>query len=241
MPAFQRGAAKRNHFVHGQAIDTDAEQELLRAAIAPICPAEKLVIDEDVAAAQAGAFCGGVGAVCIAGTGANCFGINAERQRARVDGLGPLLGDRGSGYWIGEQTLRTICKMENGIIPSSPLLEQVLAQLDVADVAGLVQLVYQPTFERDRIAALAPIVMNLARQNDAASASILQSAGSELAVTTLAVLQKLQLHQVAPVGGILSQQTILRETYEAKLKEAIAGAEIVEVQYDAVIGAALLQ
>lgn len=219
---------------------TAAEQDLLRTAIAPICPAEKLIIDEDVAAAQAGAFGGGVGAVCIAGTGANCFGINEDGQRARVDGLGPLLGDRGSGYWIGEQTLRIICKMDNGIVPKSPLLEKVLQQLEVADVDGLVQIVYQPDFERDRIAGVAPVVMQLSRDGDAASTEILQSAGRELAATTLAVLQPLNLQTVAPVGGILSQQTALRETYEAKLKSAIHGAQVVEAKYDAVIGAALL-
>jgi N-acetylglucosamine kinase-like BadF-type ATPase len=219
---------------------TAAEQALLREAIAPICPAQKLVIDEDVAAAQAGAFGGGAGAVCIAGTGANCFGINESGQRARVDGLGPLLGDRGSGYWIGEQTLRIVCKMEDGLIPKSPLLEKVLRQLEVADVAGLVQIVYQPDFERDRIAALAPIVMQLARIGDAASTEILQSAGRELAATTIAVLRALNLRQVAPVGGILSQRTALRETYEAELKSAINGAEVLEAKYDAVIGAALL-
>jgi N-acetylglucosamine kinase-like BadF-type ATPase len=219
---------------------TDAEQTLLRKAIAPICPAQKLAIDEDVAAAQAGAFSGGAGAVCIAGTGANCFGINEKGQRARVDGLGPLLGDRGSGYWIGEQTLRTACKMEDGIVPKSPLLEKVLQQLEVADVAGLVQLVYQPDFERDRIAALAPVVMQLSRNGDAASTNILQSAGRELAATTIAVLRTLNLHPVAPVGGILSQQTALRETYETELKNAVDGAEVVEPKYDAAVGAALL-
>jgi N-acetylglucosamine kinase-like BadF-type ATPase len=219
---------------------TEAEQHLLRQAIAPVCPAEKLVIDEDVAAAQAGAFGGGAGAVCIAGTGANCFGTNSDGQRARVDGLGPLLGDRGSGYWIGEQTLRTICKMEDGIIPKSPLLQAALDQLQVPDVAGLVQIVYQPDFERDRIAALAPVVMRLARENDTASTAILQAAGRELAATTITVLKKLHLQQVAPVGGILSQQTALRETYEAELKNAVSGAEVIDPQYDAVIGAALL-
>jgi N-acetylglucosamine kinase-like BadF-type ATPase len=219
---------------------TATEQTLLREAIAPICPAQNLAIDEDVAAAQAGAFGGGAGAVCIAGTGANCFGINESGQRARVDGLGPLLGDRGSGYWIGEQTLRIICKMQDGILTKSPLLDAVLAQLQVPDVAGLVQIVYQPDFERDRIAAVAPVVMNLSRDGDAASTEILQSAGRELAATTIAVLQELQLTQVAPVGGILSQQTALRETYDMELKKAVTGAEVVEPQYDAVIGAALL-
>jgi len=219
---------------------TAAEQNLLREAITPICPAKKLVIDEDVAAAQAGAFDGGAGAVCIAGTGANCFGINENGQRARVDGLGPLLGDRGSGYWIGEQTLRIICKMDNGIVSKSPLLEKTLQQLEVADVDGLVQIVYQPDFERDRIAGVAPVVMQLSRDGDAASTDILQSAGRELAATTLAVLQPLNLQTVAPVGGILSQQTALRETYEAELKTVINGVEVMEAQYDAVIGAALL-
>jgi len=219
---------------------TDAEQDILRKAIAPICPTQKLAIDEDVVAAQAGAFGGGAGAVCIAGTGANCFGINENGQRARVDGLGPLLGDRGSGYWIGEQTLRIICKMEDGIVPKSPLLEKVLQQLEIADVAGLVQLVYQPTFERDRIAGLAPIVMQLSRDGDAASTEILQSAGRELTATTIAVLQELNLQQVAPVGGILAQQTALRETYETELKNTINGMEVIEPKYDAVVGAALL-
>lgn len=219
---------------------TVAEQDLLRKAIMPICPTEKLVIDEDVAAAQAGAFGGGAGAVCIAGTGANCFGINENGQRARVDGLGPLLGDRGSGYWIGEQTLRIICKMDNGIVPKSPLLDKVLQQLEVTDVDGLVQIVYQPDFERDRIAGLAPIVMQLSREGDSASTNILQAAGRELAATTIVVLRELTLQQVAPVGGILSQQTALRETYEVVLKNGVDGAEVVKPKYDAVIGAALL-
>ncbi len=219
---------------------TSAEQDLLRKAIAPICQTQNLAIDEDVVAAQAGAFGGSAGAVCIAGTGANCFGINEIGQRARVDGLGPLLGDRGSGYWIGEQTLRIICKMQDGIIARSPLLDAVLAQLNVPDVAGLVQTVYQPDFERDRIAAVAPVVMQLSRDGDAASTEILQSAGRELAATTIAVLQELHLTKVAPVGGILSQQTALREMYEMEIQKAVDGAEVVEPQYDAVIGAALL-
>lgn len=219
---------------------TGAEQDLLRAAISPVCPAEKLIIDEDVAAAQAGAFGGGFGAVCIAGTGANCFGMNEAGQRGRVDGLGPLLGDRGSGYWIGEQTLRIICKMQDGIVPVSPLLQASLRQLQVPDVDGLVQLVYQPGFERDRIAALAPVVMDLASDEDAASINILKSAGRELAATTIAVLRELMLDQVAPVGGILSQKSVLRTTYETELQNVLHDVKVVEPQYDAIVGAALL-
>jgi N-acetylglucosamine kinase-like BadF-type ATPase len=73
-----------------------------------------VVVDEDVTAAHAGAFATfhvgstvlNSGVICIAGTGANSFGIGENGQRARANGLGPLLGDRGSGYRIGEYALR---------------------------------------------------------------------------------------------------------------------------------------
>jgi N-acetylglucosamine kinase-like BadF-type ATPase len=97
----------------------------LRAANQSTLSAAMVAIDEDVVAAQKGAFGSEAGAVCIAGTGANCFGINERGERARADGWGPLLGDRGSGYAIGEAALRAACLMADGCIAKTELLPQV--------------------------------------------------------------------------------------------------------------------
>jgi N-acetylglucosamine kinase-like BadF-type ATPase len=51
---------------------------------------------------------GGTGILLIAGTGAISFGRNAAGRAARAGGLGPLLGDEGSGYWIGREYLRDL-------------------------------------------------------------------------------------------------------------------------------------
>ena len=46
------------------------------------------------------------GVVIVAGTGSYVFGINREGREKRLDGLGPVLGDVGSGYQIGHLGLR---------------------------------------------------------------------------------------------------------------------------------------
>jgi N-acetylglucosamine kinase-like BadF-type ATPase len=219
---------------------TPAEQSLLASRLGVLAGGQEFVIDEDAAAAQAGAFAGGPGAICIAGTGANCFGINEQNERARADGLGPLLGDRGGGYRIGEAALRAICAAEDGSGQKTALVEPCLSALKIASIDELVQLVYQPNFARSRIAALFPVVMQTAQEGDALAQELLHDAGRELAATTLAVLQKLQLQRVAPVGGVFENAPAVRAAYEKHLQEVLPAVELVAPQYGAAIGAALL-
>lgn len=200
---------------------------------------EKTVVDEDSAAAQSGAFAGGAGAICIAGTGANCFGVNEAGERSGADGFGPLLGDRGSGYWCGERAIRAACASYDGSGPKTSLQESIFTQLGAQDVYQMIEIVYASGFQKDRIAALFPLVLQAAKE-DAIAQEILQRAGEELAKTTLAVLRALKIHRVAPVGGLLANETPVRASYENALREAIAEIEFIEPMHDAAIGAALL-
>lgn len=67
-----------------------------------------LLIMSDIELAHAMAFDGGVGIVLNAGTGSIAFGCNAKGQTARAGGLGPLLGDDGSAFWIGREYIRRV-------------------------------------------------------------------------------------------------------------------------------------
>jgi N-acetylglucosamine kinase-like BadF-type ATPase len=222
---------------------SEREQSTLGAALRralELPDATPLVVDEDARAAQAGAFEGGPGVVCIAGTGANTFGINQRGERARADGLGPLLGDRGSGYWIGESTLRAACRANDGSGPATALLDGVLRQMQAADVDALVATVYAPEFERDRVAALVPTVLECAAAGDEVALHILRSAGRELAATALAVLRPLGVLRVAPHGGVLSRQSPVRAAFEEMLRAELPDVQVQEPQHDAAFGAALL-
>ncbi len=217
-----------------------AEQAQWRHQLVAHAGEAVLVIDEDAAAAQAGAFGGEAGAVCIAGTGANCFGINERGERARADGLGPLLGDRGSGYWIGEQALRAVCLAADGCGPGTALQAKVLAFLEIQTIDELVQLVYRDDWAKSRTAALFPLVVEAANESDRVALRILQQAGTELAQTTLSVLHSLAITRVAVTGGVLSRDTPVRSAYEVALRRENDAIEIGEPRFDAAIGGALL-
>ena len=79
--------------------DTDSVAEHVRDA-----RTDRWIVVNDVVGAWATATGGGPGVAAISGTGSNVFGVGGEGAEARAwraGGWGHLLGDEGSGYWLG--------------------------------------------------------------------------------------------------------------------------------------------
>ncbi|HVF85036.1 MAG TPA: BadF/BadG/BcrA/BcrD ATPase family protein [Abditibacteriaceae bacterium] len=213
----------------------------------------RIVVEEDGVAALAGAFGGAFGGtftdsddelsggvILISGTGVNCFGQNTRGERARADGWGPLLGDRGSGYWIGEAAMRAALAAADGAAPVTTLQNAVLEHFQADDWNALVGVVYAPDFRRERIAALVPRVLDAAQHGDAVSQQLLETAGQNLAHTAAAILTKLGVHRLAPTGGLLENADTVRRALEETLRRRIPQLEWVKPQFEAVVGAAIL-
>src|SRR4051812_21888778 len=81
-------------------------------------------------------FCSGThrpdGYAVISGTGAGAIRVEGGRQVAVADGLGWLLGDEGSGFWIGQRVVRAALADLDGRGPSTPLTPLVVARLGVS-------------------------------------------------------------------------------------------------------------
>lgn len=58
-------------------------------------------VTSDVVTAHLGALGGAAGTILVAGTGAVAWSLSPDGESRLADGLGPDVGDRGSGYWIG--------------------------------------------------------------------------------------------------------------------------------------------
>ncbi|MDX6319734.1 MAG: hypothetical protein QOD35_3134, partial [Nocardioidaceae bacterium] len=71
------------------------------------------------------------GYAVIAGTGAGAIRVEDGRQVAVADGLGWLLGDEGSGFWIGHRVVRAVLADLDGRGPSTALTALMLARLGV--------------------------------------------------------------------------------------------------------------
>jgi glucosamine kinase len=72
------------------------------------------------------------GYAVIAGTGAGAIRVQDGRQVAVADALGWLLGDEGSGFWIGHRVVRAVLADLDGRGPSTALTPLMLARLGVS-------------------------------------------------------------------------------------------------------------
>jgi len=67
----------------------------------------KIRVMPDIELAWHAALGGTPGVVVVAGTGAIAFARATTGRSARAGGLGPLIGDEGSAFWIGKKWLQT--------------------------------------------------------------------------------------------------------------------------------------
>ena len=141
------------------------------------------------------------GAVLIAGTGAVAALVRDRAVVRLADGLGWLLGDAGSGRWIGLEALRVAVRNW-----PSPLAAKVAAHTGTASPDELVR--WAQRLPLEAIGALAPLVCALARVADPLAVSIVERAVTHLTGTLD------ELPGGGPVvlgGGLLAGDTPVRD------------------------------
>ncbi len=98
--------------------------------------AKQVTVISDVEAAWLSAFeRDESGILVIAGTGSIAFGRHRGKV-ARTGGLGPYLGDEGSGFWIGREWLKRQAETSQGLIKTLEFLHH-LSSSPVRDIAAL--------------------------------------------------------------------------------------------------------
>ncbi len=148
------------------------------------------------------------GAVLIAGTGAIAAAVHAGAVVRTADGLGWLLGDEGSGRWLGLQAVRVAVRNW-----SAPLAGQIAARAGVTSADEMVY--WAQALPWEEIGALAPLVCSAARAGDAHASAIVAEAVTHL-VQTLD-----DLGAEGPVvlgGGLLACDTPVRDGVLATLR-----------------------
>jgi N-acetylglucosamine kinase-like BadF-type ATPase len=154
--------------------------------------ARVLVVNDALVALEAGTP-GLPGVVIISGTGSICYGRNAEGRAARSGGWGYVLGDEGSGYWIGRAALRAVLREADQRGPITALTPLLLAHFGVTRAQGLIHEVYHTSLKPAAIGALAKSVQAAFSQGDSVAIGILRGAADELEASALSVARRLGL------------------------------------------------
>ncbi|HOR28764.1 MAG TPA: BadF/BadG/BcrA/BcrD ATPase family protein [Candidatus Sumerlaeota bacterium] len=159
------------------------------------------------------------GLVLLAGTGSFCLGIARGGRRARAGGWGHVLGDEGSGWWIGREALAALCRMADGREAPTALLPALLSRLDLKDASELIPWLAarDAAAQKRGIAALAPAVLAAARTGDAAAERIVVDAAGRLAALVRAVANALAGEFDPPVPVICSGGLFKDEAFLARV------------------------
>ncbi|QAY66996.1 N-acetylglucosamine kinase [Paenibacillus protaetiae] len=203
-----------------------------------------LTITGDQETALAGALDGEAGMILIAGTGSICYGRNREGAVHRSGGGGYLIDDEGSGYSIGRELIAAVLKAADGRLANEAIAPRVYRKLGLqtANVRELIGFVYNPQTDKRQIAALAPLLIQLCEEGDAAAIAIAERSAAALFELVVPVAKRLSLQsgQLALAGGILVHHAAVRERLLELLRQQYPDLQCVMAKQDASCGAAMM-
>jgi glucosamine kinase len=185
------------------------------------------------------------GTVLVAGTGATAGAVTGHRLTRTADGHGWLLGDDGSGFWLGREAVRAALRSLDAGEPQGRLAGSVLAALDAAGTADRVpeapsrsgvdrgrDRVIQAVYSHPpvQLAALAPLVSAAYHDGDPQARSIVERAAAALLATVGRVREEGEgtpivlagrLTRDTPVGATL--RTLLSARFPGPIRPARTG------------------
>lgn len=189
------------------------------------------------------------GYVLVSGTGAIAARVSGGRLDAVRDGLGWLLGDRGSGFWIGRRVVRVALAALDRRDSPSVLTDLVLADLGI-DGSGEPwergrSLALSETTERlyqlrpADLARFAPLAFVAADAGDDVAAGIVSDAVQELSMTLTGVIVPDVNGPLVLGGSVLAHRPSMVAGVVERLRRAGIAAAVTTVS-DGIVGAAVL-
>ena len=203
------------------------EREALAAAMVAAGVAERVEVRGDIEIALAAAFGDGAGIMVNAGTGSIAYARAPDGSMHRAGGHGWQLGDEGGGYWLGRRALATAARAQDGLEESSTLLERLLVALGLPTFDDLIR--WTATATPSQIAALAPHVLNAAREGETVAQRAIEEAAGELAQLVHVLTRHFPGTEIVPVataGGLLRPGSPLLDALRAKLGTDVPRARL---------------
>jgi N-acetylglucosamine kinase-like BadF-type ATPase len=181
--------------------DTDAIARHVREA-----RTEDWIVVNDVVAAWAAATGAEPGVGAISGTGSNVFGVGPDGRSWRAGGWGHLLGDEGSGYWLGIESIRAALHDRDGTGPATALSSAAREFFAADSVEAIAARVYSKPLTKGEIAAFATETAKLAAAGDGVARALYERGAAELGRQIAVVIRKTGLDEASsgefPVGLI---------------------------------------
>ncbi|MFJ7951914.1 N-acetylglucosamine kinase [Lysinibacillus sp. NPDC096418] len=182
---------------------------------------DKLIIENDAEATFHGVTSGQAGAMLIAGTGAIAYASNGKQQIVRAGGWGHRAGDEGSGYWLGQEVVRAIFKMEDGRGEPTLLKKAVFNYLGIQQATELASWLFRPSYTNAQLAKMGSFLAEATAKNDACAIQISTRAAHELVLLACAALKQISYNgdvfTLYCNGGAIKHNPFILHTFTKKM------------------------
>lgn len=225
-------------------VDRPSDETVVRSIMGRIgYKARILVVNDALIALRAGVG-DNPGIVIISGTGSIAYGQNEQGQSARAGGWGYVLGDEGSGYWIGRLALRAVVRHADGRGRITSLTPRLLNHFGVERSSELIYQVYHEELSPRSIAAVAKYVQQARDEGDTVATGILKSAADELITAASAVMARLELtgksFTFVLSGGMFQAVPWLGEQLHLQLPSLASRSTVMRLDVPPALGAVRL-
>jgi glucosamine kinase len=165
------------------------------------------------------------GSVLVAGTGATAGAVIDHRLARTADGHGWLLGDDGSGFWLGREAVRAALHTLDAGEPPGRLAGSVLRELHADGPADQRDRVIQAVNSRPgvELSALAPLVSAAYRDGDPQARSIVERAAAALLATLGRIRDPAEATPIVLAGSLTNDTSPVGSTLRRLLSARFAG------------------
>ena len=225
-------------------VDREDDAAIVRGIMKRIGFKARVVVVNDALVALEAGVPSAPGVVIIAGTGSIAYGRNEAGEAARAGGWGYVLGDEGSGYWIGRAALRAVLRESDQRGPKTALTPLLLRHFGVTQAQNLLHEVYHSNLRPSAIGALAQCVQQAFSAADEVAIGILRAAADELEGSGMSVARRLGLigKSITYVlsGGIFRAVPWLRVELQRRLPVRSPNSSAVLLEREPASGAVTL-
>lgn len=165
-------------------------------------PFSRCYLTTDLHVACLGAHRGGDGAVIVVGTG-SCGFSTVDGESVSLGGHGFLLGDKGSGAWMGLKAVKSVLSAADGLSESTQLTQAVR---DIYQVSGLDIIEQLSQSSSSDFAKLAPKVIEAAAVGDRVAVDIVSNGADYISALArkLLIMKPPRLSLIGGISGPLS-------------------------------------
>lgn len=208
-------------------VETGNYAELIRKYVEGAFIVDTIVMNDAQMACKA-YFGNKDGILAISGTGSSCY-VQKGGKGEIVGGWGHILGDEGSGYHTVIQVFKNIVYKFDRNIPFDSLSKAMLELAGGTTRSDIMNFIYNN--EKNKIAALFPIIVDFAKEGDPYAVILLENAGKYLAELTAIAYKKKNFKGPAKIGlkgGVFHNSCSMVSAYIGEIQKQLSSFDIIE-------------